>query len=492
VDIEQEHLPILSGIEASAAVHRKPRKEVLNAETGRPETSAEFAKRIKNFFALKGPRERKEGGNGTQNTSTSNAMPKLMIRIKPQPSMATSAAAENGSNSDQAPQITLDDLSAQSEALSLPQLLTTSLGGIDIIEEIWNKYQLDKFYAKIVEKPKEFRNFEVDNGLIYLKERNKRVLCIPKINIQDRNAREIVISEAHSLLAHLGASKTLDYLRDQVWWKDMVKDTQAFCETCVTCKRSKPNNQKPYGLLNPLPIPGNPWELIGMDFVGPLPESSNRNGSYDSITIVICLLTAMVHLIPSRTTMNARQLAELMFEEVYKHHGLPKDIISDRDVLFTSVFWSHLHKLLGTNLKMSSAYHPQTDGSTEHANRTVTQMLRQCINDKQTDWVSKLPAIEFAINSARSESTGFAPFFLNSGRMPRSMIWNSAPLTEFPSIRNFALQKKLALMSAHDSILAARVKQTRDANRKRQLVPFKENELVYVSSQNISFPKGLA
>jgi len=272
----------------------------------------------------------------------------------------------------------------------------------------------------------------------------------------------------------------------------MVSDTKSFCETCVVCKRSKPSNQKPYGLLNPLSIPSYPWESIGMDFIGPLPESSNRDGSFDSITVVICLLTAMVHLIPSRTNYNARQLAELMFEEIYKLHGLPKNIISDRDVLFTSTFWGHLHKLLGTKLQMSSAYHPQTDGSTERANRTVTQMLRQCINDKQTDWVAKLPAIEFAINSARSESTGFAPFFLNAGRMPRSMIWNSAPANEFPSIRNFTLNKKLALMVAHDSILAARVKQTRDANRKRQVAPFEKNDLVYISTKNIKFPKGLA
>jgi len=119
-------------------------------------------------------------------------------------------------------------------------------------------------------------------------------------------------------------------------------------------------------------------------------------------------------------------------------------------------------------------------------------MLRQCINSKQNDWVSKLPAIEFAINLARSESTGFAPFFLNSGRMPRAMIWSSAPSSEFPSIRNFALKEKLALMAAHDSILAARVKQTRDANRKRQLAPFKKDDLVYLSTKNIKFPKGLA
>ena len=85
----------------------------------------------------------------------------------------------------------------------------------------------------------------------------------------------------------------------------------------------------------------------------------------------------------------------------------------------------------------------------------------------QKDWVSKLPGIEFAINSARSESTGYSPFFLNTGRNPRAMIWNSPSDSAYPGVRNFAMRMKHAIMSAHDSILAARVKQTRDANRKR-------------------------
>ena len=294
------------------------------------------------------------------------------------------------------------------------------------------------------------------------------------------------------MLAHLGANKTLDYLRDHVWWKDMVHDVKAFCETCHTCRTSKPSNQKPYGLLNPLAVPTQPWESVGIDFVGPLPESGNRDGLYDSITVVICLLTSMVHLIPSKTNYNATQLAELMFENVYKLHGLPKNIVSDRDVLFTSVFWKQLHRLVGTKLRMSSAYHPQSDGATERANHTVTQMLRQCIHPNQKDWVLKLPAIEFAINCARSESTGYAPFFLNFGRMPRSILWDYHMESEFPSVQNFALQKKLALMAEHDSILAARIKQTRNANQKRQPVPFKEGDLAYLSTKNISFPKGLA
>ena len=91
----------------------------------------------------------------------------------------------------------------------------------------------------------------------------------------------------------------------------MISDTKAFCDTCMTCKRSKPSNQKPYGLLNPLKIPSYPWESIGVDFIGPLPQSSNCDGSFDSITIVICLLMAIVQLILSQINYKSWQIAEL-------------------------------------------------------------------------------------------------------------------------------------------------------------------------------------
>ncbi|KAJ2921647.1 hypothetical protein H1R20_g15445, partial [Candolleomyces eurysporus] len=480
--------PVLTGLEALAArveSRGRRRKDIPPAETGRPETGREFAARMAPHFTLKGPQEREGGELGAtasrtlRSTATDpngNDAPKLTIRI---PARAKFASAQPNLDNVAVPPMTLVEM-------------VESTGGIDLLHELRNAYDRDPVFKPIIEKPKEFRNFVVEDGIVYLKENSKKLLCIPKVLIYGRSAREIVIDEAHSTLAHLGASKTVEYLRDHVWWKELVSDTKAFCKTCSTCRRSKPDNQKPYGLLNPLPVPTVPWESIGVDFVGPLPKSSNRNGTYDSITIVICLLTGMVHLIPSRTTMTATELAELMFEEIYKHHGIPRNIISDRDVLFTSVFWQRLHSLLGTKLKMLSAYHPQTDGSTERANWTVTQMLRQCVNDKQTDWAQKLPGIEFAINSARSETTGYTPFFLNYGRLPRAMIWNSASKDEFPAVRNFAIQKKLALMQAHDSILATRVKQTRDANRRRRMAPFEVGDLVYISTKNISFPKGLA
>ena len=122
----------------------------------------------------------------------------------------------------------------------------------------------------------------------------------------------------------------------------------------------------------------------------------------------------------------------------------------------------------------------------------MTQMLRQCIGTHQKDWVNKLPSVEFAINLARSDSTGYSPFFLNTGRMPRPMIWNNAALDEYPGVRVYAQKVKHAIMSAHDSIIAARVKQTKDANKRRRPSPFSKGDLVYVSTKNMSLPKGLA
>ncbi|KAJ3482856.1 hypothetical protein NLI96_g6704 [Meripilus lineatus] len=372
--------------------------------------------------------------------------------------------------------------------------ISSTTGGINVMSEVKNQYWKDNFFREILKNPKHHKNFDIHEGLVFLRDHNKLLLCIPNIAVHSRgrNLREIIITHAHSLLAHLGANKTLHYLRDHVWWKTMARDIRQFCETCMTCRRSKPNNQKPYGLLNPLAVPTKPWETIGVDFVGPLPESKDRNGTYDSITVIIDLLTSMVHLVPSKITHTAKQVAELLFAEVYKHHGLPKAIVSDRDVIFTSTFWTHLNRLLGVELRMSSAYHPESDGSTERANRTITQMLRNCVGSRQRDWVTKLPAIEFAVNSARSESTGYAPFFLNHGRMPRSMIWNNPGEDEYPAVRAYAQKVKYAIMAAHDSILSARVKQTRDANRRRRPSPFVKGDLVYVSTKNMSLPRGLA
>ena len=197
----------------------------------------------------------------------------------------------------------------------------------------------------------------------------------------------------------------------------MIADINSYCDSCHTCKISKPNNQKLFGLLHPLLVPSRPWESISMDFVRPFPESKSCLGPFNMICTVICLLTGIVHIIPSKQTYRAREIAEIVFENVYKLHGLPNYIVSNQDSLFTSTFWKRLHNLISIKLKLLSVYYLQTNGSTERMNRTITQMLRQCISLKQKDWIYKLLIIEYAINTAQLETTGYALFFLNYRQM---------------------------------------------------------------------------
>jgi hypothetical protein len=465
-------------------------KAVEPAETGRPETAKEFSKRIKKVTLLL-PGERQEGGD-TVNAATDTQSAKSVDAVLDPHGLTSPASPPELSGTEEAPEA---PGTSEIEAVVTPDLievLSEYDGAYDFPACLKGKFEQDSFFKNILDNPTQFKNFLCENGIVYLKDSGSRLLCIPDCMIGKRKAREIVIARAHSILAHLGPAKTTAYLRATVWWKTLIADVRSYCETCQTCRRSKPDNQKPYGLLNPLPVPTNPWEAIGIDFVGPLPDSNDRNGIYDEITVIIDLLSGRVHLVPSRQDYRARDVAELIFSEVYRLHGLPKRIVSDRDVLFTSIFWQHLNKLLGIKLNMSSAYHPESDGSTERANRTVTQMIRSCISIDQKDWVSKLPAVEFAINSARSESTGYAPFFLDTGRMPRSMIWETPASSEYPGVRVFAQKMKNAIMAAHDAILDSRVKQTRSANRHRRPSPFAEGDMVYISTKNISFPKGRA
>jgi hypothetical protein len=279
---------LLAGMEAVVATHRP---SDLGAESGRPETSKEFAQRMKNKFVLRGPQERTKGGSGSDEPLTTQQS--ITSDTNPDRTDVNRTDDQSITNVDQSadqPTAEANTASEPHDNASLVKVLETD-AGINLLKELRGHYQKDPTFKSIMARPKDFRNFEVTNDLIYLKMNGKNLLCIPKITVDGRNIHEIVISEAHSVLAHLGANKTLNYLRDHVWWKDMVSDTKAYCETCTTCKRSKPSNQKPYGLLNPLAVPAEPWESIGVDFVGPLPLSSNRDGEYDSITVVICLLT---------------------------------------------------------------------------------------------------------------------------------------------------------------------------------------------------------
>ncbi|EIN05666.1 ribonuclease H-like protein, partial [Punctularia strigosozonata HHB-11173 SS5] len=289
---------------------------------------------------------------------------------------------------------------------------------------------------------------------------------------------------AHRAIGHLGANKTTEYLRRYYWWPKIAADVDLFCKSCHLCQTAKDVNRKPEGLLHSLPIPSRPWGSVAMDFLGPFPKSRG----HDYLWVIICRLTGMVHLVPCNTKTTASELAYLFLKEVVQLHGVPDSIVSDRDSKFNSKFWRELHRLMGTRLLMSTAFHPQTDGVTERANRTVSQILCSFVRPDQTDWADMLALTEFAMNAARSETTGYSPFELNYGYIPRMLDVLPAEHSA-PGVREFMANARDCLERAHDAIIGARVRQAHHANRQRRdHVNYTPGDLVYISTTNLSLP----
>ena len=160
------------------------------------------------------------------------------------------------------------------------------------------------------------------------------------------------------------------------WWPQLWKFVKEYVLTCDICSRSKTPRHRPYGLLQPLPIPEQPGSSISMDFITDLPVSQ----SFDSIFVVVDRLTKMAHFVPCLKAISGEETAKLFLDNIYRYHGLPNDIVSDRGPQFISKFWKSLFQLLKVQINLSSGYHPQTNGQTERVNQVLEQYLRCTIN----------------------------------------------------------------------------------------------------------------
>ncbi|GJP37547.1 hypothetical protein CLOM_g21945 [Closterium sp. NIES-68] len=192
------------------------------------------------------------------------------------------------------------------------------------------------------------------------------------------NLRNDIIEEVHSTKygGHLGIKKTWWALSDVYWWLGLGTEVQQFVSRCDACAGNKSDTKKPGGLLQPLEIPDEPSESVSLDFITYLP---NTRDGHTAILVFVDRLTKMVHFVTTTTDVSAEDTAKLFVAHVFRLHGLPRVLVSDRDLRFTSRFWYEVTQTLGTKLKMSSAFHPQTDGQIERTNRTLEQMLRSFI-----------------------------------------------------------------------------------------------------------------
>ncbi|GJR12157.1 putative reverse transcriptase domain-containing protein [Tanacetum coccineum] len=195
-----------------------------------------------------------------------------------------------------------------------------------------------------------------------------------------RDLRELILHESHKskYSIHPGSDKMYQDLKKLYWWPNMKVEIATYISKCLTCAKVKAECQKPLGLLVQPVIPVWKWENITMDFVTKLPKTTSGQ---DTIWVIIDRLTKSAHFLPMKETDSIEKLTRQYLKEVVSRHGVPVSIISDRDIKFTSHFWKSLNEALGTQLDMSMAYHPQTDGQSERTIQTLEDMLHACVID---------------------------------------------------------------------------------------------------------------
>ena len=317
-------------------------------------------------------------------------------------------------------------------------------------------------------------------GLWFLKS-NPKILVVPNVG----GVRERILRESHDALysGHLGMDRTLQLIQRNFWWPGMRKDVQEYVRTCLSCQRNKSLNKLPLGELQPIPKPDQPWKEIGTDLIVGLPMTSK---GHDAIIVFVDTFTKMVHFVPTTETCSSREYAEHFVAHVYKDHGMPLKIFSDRDPRFLSKFWVEVVRLLGAELAMSTAYHPQTDGQSERMNRVLEDMLRHYISPTQKNWEELLPVAEFAINNAVQGSTGKTPFELNQGWHPITPLTYGLVKSNVPVAQHFVQELNIRSKEAVQRMNEAQERQKRYADKRMQMHSFSVGDEVLLSTKNIS------
>ncbi|KAH7621132.1 putative Transposon Ty3-G Gag-Pol polyprotein [Nannochloris sp. 'desiccata'] len=333
------------------------------------------------------------------------------------------------------------------------------------------------------------KDYAFDQRYIVRRTATGTQLYIPDVG----TLRQDLMAEHHdSLLAgHFGIKKTAALLARSYFWPSMQKDVRNFVQSCERCAESKSSNQKKPGLLQPLPIPTRRFEVITMDFVTALPKTPE---GFTTIMIMVDKLTKRVFLAPTTENVTAEEAATLFYEHVIRNQGVPSVIISDRGPQFTSTFWQSMVAQLGIKHKLSTSYHPQTDGQSEITVRIVIDMLRT-LNNEYKNWAQILPAVEFAINNSKNVSTGFSPFYLCYGdEVPTPPTINMKNLEKSnpnQSSVNFAERTQVAIEKA---LQRAQQQQKTFADKRRRHLTFEEGDQVYISTQDLPLkgPRKLA
>ena len=362
--------------------------------------------------------------------------------------------------------------------------------GLPLAELLLNLQQSDDFARKkkAAVESKSKRNagraqgWRVDqNGLL----RRRDQVFVPA----DPAVRDEILSMRHDdpLSGHCGVEKTLTLLRQDFFWPEMDKDVNDYIASCDVCLRTTVKRHRPYGELQSLPIPKGPWEEISMDFITDLPPSAGEGKVFDSILVIVDRFTKFAIYAAVNKTITAGELAEVIEKRLITYFGAPLGIVSDRGPVFTSYFWTALCHHMQIKRRLSTAFHPQTDGQTERQNQILEQYLRSFCTYYQDDWYELLHRAQFCSNNSLQATIRSTPSYALMGFYPRRFLnlVDQVPKGEVPSAR-----ERVEILQKQREDLAERWKkavqyQAKFYNQKHTPLTLNPDDWVMLSTKNL-------
>ena len=352
---------------------------------------------------------------------------------------------------------------------------------ISVLDEDSSFLELVRQASEADAYPSRDRMLTNQDGLYYL---GKRLYVPPSL-------RKHIVEELHASAygGHFGAERTIDAISRRFFWPHIKRVAKRIVRECPECQRSKPRSSKQFGTLQSIPVPERPWQQITLDLVTDLPTTAS---GFDAILVFVDRLTKMVHIVPTHKKLGAEGSAHIFKEHVFKYHGLPEVIIGDRDRRWSGSFWSSVFRSLGTKIRLSTAYHPQTDGQTERANRVVEEMLRSYIHPLSDDWDKHLTTVEFAYNNSTQRSTGRSPFYVAYGFHPRTPadLYNPQAAEDTPAAQDFVKSMLEGHAAAKAALEVANRRYAEQYDKKKTRTPFSKGEWVLLDAKHYRFQGG--